>query len=96
MKSRFAWSLVWKIKGEKANIFFNDTHFLFYTCNIRIYPVQFSGIQTYASIPVNLNSTFIGHTDDVGDIDYNDFMCKMDAYKLGHRLDVGEQQQQHF
>jgi hypothetical protein len=57
-----------------------------------IYPVHFcSGVQTYASIPVNLNGTFIGHTDDVGDIDYNDFICKMDEYRLGRRLDVGEQ-----
>jgi hypothetical protein len=56
--------------------------------------VYCSGVQTYASIPINLNGTFIGHTDDVGDIDYNDFMGKMDEHRLGRRLDVGEQQ--HF
>ncbi len=55
------------------------------------YPVHFcSGVQTYASIPVNLNGTFIGHTDDVGDIDYINFIGKMDEHRLGRRLDVGE------
>ena len=38
---------------------------------------------------VNVNNTFIGHNDDVGDIDYDNFIPKMDLYRHNLSLDVG-------
>jgi hypothetical protein len=51
MKSRFAVSLVWKIEEEKAKKFYNDTHFLFYTCNILILCI----FQGFRRMPASLS-----------------------------------------
>ncbi len=48
-----------------------------------------SGFQTFPNMPFELNNTFIGHTDDVGDIDYDNFIPKMEEYKQDMSLDVG-------
>jgi len=49
-----------------------------------------SGVYTYPNMLVNINNTFIGHRDDVGDIDYIPFMPKMNLYRYNLSLDVGE------
>ena len=53
----------------------------------------YSGVLTYKIIPVSVKYKFIGHYDNVGDIDYNDFISKMDEFRLGRQLNVGEQQE---
>jgi hypothetical protein len=40
-------------------------------------------------MPIDVQSAFIGHTDDVGDIDYDNFIPRMDEYRLNMTLDVG-------
>lgn len=47
------------------------------------------GVQTYPSMPLAINHTFIGQTDDAGDIDYNSFIPQMSLYKYNFSLDVG-------
>ena len=45
---------------------------------------------TFPNMPLNINGTFIGHTDDVGDIDYDNFIPRMDGYRHNMSLDVGK------
>lgn len=55
-----------------------------------------AGVQKYPHMPFDVNGAFVGHTDDVGDIDYYNFIPKMDEYRLNMSLDVGKNLQVHL
>ena len=49
-----------------------------------------TGVQTFPHMPIDINDTFVGQTDDADDIDYDNFILSMDDYKHNLSLDVGK------
>ena len=49
-----------------------------------------TGVKTFPHMPLDVNSTFIGHEDDVGDIDYDMFIPMMEKFRHNMSLDVGK------